>query len=184
MAKNRLTIGQEGAFDRSIRTRINNNFSDVSVCDTQLDVTSSTTLVNISGMVTENLVPGATYKFYARIPMVCTANNGSKFAFKMGAASMISAIEYEAKQLTASAVAVSRGTTATDQALIADNVSAVVVMTEIMGIVVLNDTGALRAAQAIETLTLQLQAAQHTSHADTFSVYKYAHMQFERIATS
>lgn len=183
MAKNRMTGGMEGVFTREMRRIFNNNASDVSLCDTQLDVTSSTTLVNISGLVTDNLVPGATYKFKAILPTVCTANNGSKFGFKFGAASMISAIEYEAKAFTASAVAVTRGTTATDQALMLDNAAAVVILAEIQGVFVLNDTAALRLAEGLGTVTLQLQAAEHTSHADTFSVFKYASLQVERITT-
>lgn len=183
MAKNRLLGGMVGALTADARLIINHNFSDVSLCDTQLDRTSSTTLTNISGMVTDNLSAGGTYKFKIVLPTVCTANNGSKFAFKFGAASMISAIEYEAKAFTASAVAATRGTTATDQALLCDNASAVVILVEISGVVVLDDTSALQAAQAAGTLTLQLQAGQHTSHADTMSVFKYAQMQFEHVTT-
>lgn len=170
MAKNR--VKNEGALTKDIRDIINHNFSDVSLCDTQLDITSSTTLTNISSMVTDTLNAGQTYKFRIVIPTVCTANNGSKFAFKQSVSSMISSIEYEAKAFTASGVAVTRGTTTTDQALICDNTSAVVILVEITGVVVIAADG-----------TLQLQAAQHTSHADTFSVYKNAQMQFEHITT-
>lgn len=173
MAKNR--IREEGAFHRGVREICNHNFSDVSLCDTQLDVTSSTTLANISSMVTDGLMGGGTYKFRIVIPTVCTANNGSKFAFKQSIASMISSIEYEAMAFTASAVAVTRGTTATDQALLCDNASAVVILVKIMGVVVI--------AAAGDGGTLQLQAAEHTSHADTFSVFKNAQMQFELITT-
>jgi len=172
MAKNALLSGNEGALDWSARKLLNNNLSDVSLCTTQLDVTSSTTLANVTGMVTDTLKAGGTYKFRITIPTVCTANNGSKFAFKFGTASMITAIEYEAKAFTASAVAISRGTTTTDQALLCDNTSAVVILVEITGVVDIAADG-----------TLQLQAAQHTSHADTFSVYKKAQMQFEQITT-
>jgi hypothetical protein len=181
MAKNRLK--EEGALHRGSRDILNHNFSDVSLCTTQLDVTSSTTLTNITGMVTDSLVPGGTYKFSITLPTVCTANNGSKFAFKFGTASMLSSIEYEAKAFTASAVAVTRGTTATDQALLCDNASAVVILVEIKGVLVLDNTAALQAASALGNLTLQLQAAEHTSHSDTFSVYKNAQMQFEHITT-
>lgn len=183
MAKNKMNGGMEGAFTQDMRKIFNNNAQDVSLCTTQLDVTSSTTLVNITGLVTENLVPGATYKFRARLPTVCTANNGSKFAWKFGAASMLASIEYEAKAFTASGVAVSRGTTATDQALMLDNTAAVVILAEIEGVFTLNDTAALRAAEQGGTLTLQLQAAQHTSHADTFSVFVKALLEVERITT-
>jgi hypothetical protein len=181
MAKNRLK--EEGALHRGSKDIINHNFSDVALCDTQLDRTSSTTLTNVSGMVTEALVPGGTYKFSIKIPTVCTANNGSKFAFKFGAASMLSAAEYTACAYTATAPAVSHGTTTTDQALLCDNASAVVLYVEINGVVVIDNTAALWAAYNSGTTTLQLQAGQHTSHGDTMSVYKYAQMQFEHITT-
>lgn len=170
MAKNRVKY--EGALAQDTRDILNHNFSDVSLCDTQLDVTSSTTLVNVASMVTDTLGAGQTYKFRITIPTVCTANNGSKFAFKQSVASMITAIEYEAKAFTASGVAITRGTTTTDQALICDNAAAVVILVEITGVVDIAVAG-----------TLQLQAAQHTSHADTFSVFKKAQMQFEHITT-
>lgn len=181
MAKNKLS--NEGALDSSTRLILNHNFSDVSLCTTQLDITSSTTLTNVAGMVTDTLAAGGTYKFRIILPTVCTANNGSKFGFKFGAASMVSSIAYEAKAFTASAVAVSKGTTATDQALMCDNASAVVILVEISGLVVLDNTQALIDAQKAGTLTLQLQAAEHTSHADTFSVFKNARMYFEHITT-
>lgn len=184
MTMNRLANGNEGCLDRQARLIINHNFSDVSLCTTQLDVVSSTALVNVTGMATGTLIPGATYKFKATLPTVCTANNGSKFAFKQGAASMISAIEYEAKAFTASGVAVSRGTTATDQALILDNAAAVVILAEITGVVTLASTQAMFDAEKNGTLNLTLQAAEHTSHSDTFSVFKNAQMQFEQITTS
>lgn len=163
------SVLQEGAFARDTREIINHNLSDVALCTTQLDVNSSTTLANVPGMVTGNLAPG-TYKFKATIPTVCTANNGSKFAFKQSVASMLTSIEYEAKAFTASAVAVTRGTTTTDQALVCDNAAAVVILVELSGVVIVALEG-----------SLQLQAAEHTSHADTFSVFANAQMQFERV---
>lgn len=170
MAKNRVLL--EGAFSKDTRKIINDNFSDLSYCTTQLDVTSSTTLTNVTGMVTGTLQPG-TYAFRIVIPTVCTANNGSKFALKWGTASMISAIEYEAKAFTASAVAVTRGTTASDQTVLCDNASAVVIHVEITGMCVIDLAG-----------TLQLQAAEHTSHGDTFSVYKKAFMEFKAVGAT
>lgn len=169
MAVNKLNGGYEGCFDRGARVIVNNNFSDVSLCTTELDVTSSTTLANVTGMVTGTLDPG-TYKFKIELDTVCTANNGSKFAFKQGTASMITSINYVSKAFTASAVAATKGSTTTDQALLLDNASAVVIAADITGVVVIGTAG-----------TLQLQAAEHTSHADTFSVFVNSKMQFERI---
>lgn len=172
MARNRLNSGQEGAFTRDIRKIIDDNIADVSYCTTELDVTSSTTLTNVVGMLTDTLQPG-TYRFKINLPTVCTVNNGSKFALKWGTASMITSAEYEAKAFTASAVAVTRGTTATDATLLCDNASAVVILVEISGIIVIGIAG-----------TLQLQAAEHTSHADTFSVFKNAFMEFTPIGAT
>lgn len=172
MSFNRLTGGMEGALTRDIRKVLNDNLVDQSICTTQLDVTSSTTLVNVAGMVTDTLQP-ATYSFRIVIPTVCTANNGSKFALKWGTASMITSAEYQAMAFTASAVAVTRGTTATDATLLCDNASAVVIKVIIEGILVVAVAG-----------TLQLQAAEHTSHADTFSVLKNAFMEFSAIGAT
>lgn len=171
MSVNSLNGGHEGCFDKSTRDIVNHNFSDVSLCTTELDVTSSTTLTNVTGMTTGTLDPG-TYKFEIELNTVCTANNGSKFAFKQGTASMITSINYTSRAFTASAVAVTKGSTATDQALLLDNAAAVVIAANITGVVVIGIAG-----------TLQLQAAEHTSHADTFSVFVNSKMQFERITT-
>lgn len=171
MAKNKLLGGMEGAFSHDLKDIVNHNFSDVSLCTTELDVVSSTTLVNVTGLVTDTLDPG-TYKFRLLIPTVCTANNGSKFAFKQGTASMLSSAQYTSRAHTASAIATTQGTSTTDQALLCDNASAVVIFVEITGVVVVAIAG-----------TLQLQASEHTSHADTFSVFVNAQMQFERITT-
>jgi hypothetical protein len=162
----------EGAFTKDARKIINDNLSDWSICTTQLDVTSSVTLTNVTGMVTETLQPG-TYAFVINIPTVCTANNGSKFALKWGTALMITSQEYQAKAYTASGVAVTRGTTATDATLLCDNASAVVIFVQITGVCVIGTAG-----------TLQLQASEHTSHADTFSVFKNATMEFQAIGAT
>jgi len=173
MAKN--LVKQEGAFTKESRSIINNNHSDVSLCTTQFDAvtgTTGTTLTNVVGMVTDSLGAG-TYKFRVTIPCVATANTGIKFALKWGTASMITSAEYEAKAFTASGVVVTRGTTATDAALLLDSAAGVVILAEITGVFVVAIAG-----------TLQLQAAQHTAHADTVSVYVNAQMQFEKIATN
>lgn len=185
MAKNRLNAGKEGAFDKSARDICNNNFSDVSLASAQLDLTSvtGTTFTTVPGMVSDALVPGATYKFRLSIPTVCTANNGSKFAFKQGVASLLASIQYNATMSTASGVANTNGTTATDQAALADNASSVVIKVEIDGTFTLNNTQALNDAFKLGTTTLTFQAAEHTSHADTLSVLKGALMSIDRVTT-
>lgn len=183
MAKNKLNAGKEGAFGKDIRDICNNNFADVSLSSAQLDVVSSTTLVNVPGCVSDALVPGATYMFNLLIPTICTANNGSKFAFKQGVASLLSSIQYNSEMNTAAATANTNGTTATDQALLADNASAVVIGVNVWGTFTLNNTQALNDAFKLGTTTLQLQAAEHTSHADTMSVLKGAIMTVTRVTT-
>lgn len=179
MAKNRMK--NEGSFDRGLKEIANNNFSDVSLSTTQLDVVSSTTLTNIVGLVTENLVPGATYKFKIRCPQINTANNGSKYAFKHGSVGMLNTTEYEAKMFTAAGLATSRGATVTDQTVMASNAAAVVILTEIQGTFTVKNTATEIAAAAAGNLTLQLQAAESTSHADTFSVFINSVMEVERV---
>lgn len=167
MAKN--SVKYEGAFTHDTKDIINHNLSDVALCSAELDVVSSTTLVNVPGMVTGILLPG-TYKFQIDLSTINTANNGSKFAFKQSVASMLSAAQYTAKAYTASGLAVTKGTTITDQTLLLDNAAAVVIAAEITGVVVVSVAG-----------TLQLQASEHTSHADTMSVLLNSKMQFEQI---
>lgn len=172
MSSNRLNGSKEGAVTQDFRKILNDNLVDQSICTTQLDVTSSTTLANVVGMVTDTLNPG-TYSFRIVIPTVCTANNGSKFALKWGTASMITSAEYQAQAFTAAGVAITRGITATDATLLCDNASAVVIKVVIEGILVVAVAG-----------TLQLQAAEHTSHSDTFSVFKNAFMEFSAIGAT
>lgn len=164
-----------GALTDATKRIINHNFSDVSLATTQFDAVTGTTgatLTNVVGMVTEPLEVG-TYKFRITVPCVATANTGIKMALKWGTASMITAAEYEAKAFTASGVVVTRGTTATDAALLLDSAAGVVILAEITGVFVVALAG-----------TLQFQAAQHTAHVDTVSVYVNAQMQFEKIATN
>lgn len=161
MAKNRLTDGQEGAFDRSIRKVVNDNFTDNSLCTTQFDAvigTTGATLTNVVGLVSGNLQPG-TYKFKLTLSTTATANTGIQIAFKWGTASMISTAQYTARAFTASGVVVTKGTTASDQTPLLDSTAGVVIEADITGSVVITKAG-----------TLQVQAAQHTAHADTTSV--------------
>lgn len=173
MALNRVLA--EGALTKDTRKIINDNFSDTSICTTQFDAVTGTTgatLTNVVGLVTGTLQPG-TYKFRLNIPCVATANTGIKMALKWGTALMITAAEYEAKAFTASGLVLTRGTTATDAALLLDSAAGVVIMGEITGILVVALAG-----------TLQFQAAQHTAHADTVSVFANAYMEFTPIAAT
>ncbi len=136
----------------------------------QLDCDSggtSTTLTNIAGLV--QTVAIGTYYFKINITGVSTANGGSKVAFKYTTA-VASTLNATARQFTASGVAVTQSTTATDQALISDSTAACINLL-IEGTVIVTTGG-----------TMQVQLAQHTSHADTTSAFVGSTLEFIRIA--
>lgn len=173
MAKNRILT--EGAFTSDMRLIADHNFEDVSLCTTQLDMVTSTTgatLTNVAGVVSDVLQPGK-YKFRLQLRTVATANTGIKLALKWGTASMITAQTYTAKAITASGLVVTDGSTATDATLLLDSAAGVVILAEIEGVMTVAIAG-----------TLQLQAAQHTAHADTTSVLLNSKMIIDRIATN
>lgn len=130
--------------------------------------TTGATLTNIAGLVV-TVVPG-TYQFRINLPMVTTANAGVKAGFKFTTA-VLTSIEYIARLYTASGVAVTHGTTNTDQALMAALTAAITINVQIEGTMVVGTGG-----------TLQLQAAQNAAHVDTLSIYAGASMAFTRIA--
>lgn len=171
MAKN--SVLNEGALDQSTRRIINNNLSDVSIASATLSATSSdtgTTLTNVAGMVTGSLEPG-TYQFEICLGTVATTNSGLKLGLKFGTASMLTSIEYDAVGSAASSMVASRGTTATDAASILASTTAILVA-RVTGTAVVALAG-----------TLQLQAAQNASHADTTSVFLGSYMKFTRVTT-
>lgn len=170
MATNKVL--NEGTLVSDTRKIINDNFRDVSRCTTQLDATSSTTLATATGMVTGALQPGV-YSFRVNASTTATANTGISLAFKWGTASMLTSAQYTARAFTASGVVVTKGTTATDQALWLDSAAGVVIQADITGVVVVALAG-----------TLSLQMAQHTSHADTTSVLVNSLMEFTPIGAT
>ncbi len=173
MAKNKVL--EDGAFHAGSRKILNDNLTDVSRCTTQFDAVTGTTgvtLTNVVGMVTDSLEPGR-YKFKVTLSTTATTNTGIKLAFKWGTASMITSALYVATAKTASAVIVTKSTTATDQTVILDNAADVVIAAVIEGIIVVALAG-----------TVQLQAAQHSAHADTTSVLVNSMMEFEKISAT
>lgn len=157
MAKNRVLY--EGALTADDRLAMNQNFSDVALTTAQVDVTSSTTLVNSTGMVTGTLVAGRTYRFKINLSTTTGASGGLKVGLKFGTASMLTSIESVARGFTASAVAVQHSTTATDAASLFASTTAVINL-EIEGTLVVALAG-----------TLQLQFAQNASDGTATSVY-------------
>lgn len=173
MAKNRVKY--EGAFAADDRKVVNDNIRDVSLCTTQFDAVTGTTgatLTNVVGMTSGILQPG-TYTFKVDASTVATANTGIKLAFKWGTAASITSALYVAKAFTASGVAVTKSTTATDQTLILDSAAGVVIAAEITGVIVV----------AVAT-TITLQAAQHTAHSDTVSVFVNSEMEFTPVGAT
>lgn len=171
MSKNRLLDGNVGVLDGGAKKIINENFSDVSLCTTQLDLATSTTLTNVAGMVTDAItfVAGGTYRFKIHLAGTATSNGGLKVGLKQNNGLTLTSIESTAKGFTASAVAVQHSTTATDAASLFASTTAVIECVIEGTLVVL--TGG----------TLQLQAAQNASHSDTTSIYVGSHMEFTRI---
>ena len=83
---------------------------------------------------------------------------------------VLTTTDYTARAFTASGVVVTHGTTTSDQTLLMDSAAGVVINTVIEGVMLVGTGG-----------TIQFQAAQHTAHADTASVYVGATMTFTRI---
>lgn len=170
MATNKLKY--EGAFAQDDLRTANDNFRDVSLCTTQLDLASSTTLTNVAGMVTGILNPG-TYTFRIAASTTATANTGLSLALKWGTASMLTSAQYTSRAFTASGVVVTKGTTATDAALWLDSAAGVVIEADITGVIVVALPG-----------TLQLQMAPHSSNSDTASVLINSQMEFTPVGAT
>lgn len=168
MAKDRvLTVG---TFDDTVRRVVDRNFSDISLCSTQTDVTSSTTLINVTGMTTDLIsLTAGTYKFDVKLSGTAGASGGWKLGFKQNNGLTLTSIESNAKGYTASAVAVQHSTTATDAASLFAQTAAVIAC-DITGTMVIATGG-----------TIQLQFAQNASDGTACSIYLGSRMEFTRI---
>lgn len=169
------TILQEGTFNQTQRTQINDNFTElytgydarVQIARQSADVTftTDTTLANLTGL-SHSLEVG-TYKFKVSLQALSTANGGTKVAFNYTAPT---SIQLEAKAFTASAVAVSRFTTTTAQASIVAATAANLCI-ELEGTIVVGTA-----------TTIQVQGAQNASHADTTTYYTGSSFEVAKIA--
>lgn len=168
MAKDRVL--ESGSFHDGIRRIVDRNFSDISLCTAQVDVTSSTTLVDCTGLTTDgiSLAPG-TYKFAAFLAGTAGASGGLKVAFKQNNSLTLTSIEATGIGYTASAVAVQHTTTATDAASLFAQTAAVI-FCKIFGTLVVATAG-----------TIQLQFAQNASNGTATSIYVGSRMEFTRI---
>lgn len=165
------TILEEGAFQRSQRTKINDNFTDLYSRATparqsaDVTATTNTTLANLTGLVATLAV--GTYKFRVALQCLSTANGGTKVAFVY---STPTSIQCEAKAFTASAVAVTRFTTTTSAAsIVAATVANICI--ELEGTIVVTTAG-----------TIQVQGAQNASHSDTTTFYTGSTLEVYQIS--
>lgn len=169
MAKNRVKY--EGAFTQDTRKTINDNFPDVSRCSTAFSQADSTTLANVTGLVTDVLQPGI-YAVDINLITTAGASGGVKAALKWGTASMITNTALSVVATTASAIAVTTFTTSTDAASIVAATTAYVNV---------RITGTITVALAG---TLQLQAAQNASNGTATTVAVGSTMSFTAIGAT
>lgn len=162
-------LKQDGAITGDVRKQVNTAIGDVALCTTQLSVTSSTTLANVTGLVTETLLPG-TYEFEIRLITTAGASGGVKAALKQSTPSMITSISATVQGLAAAAIANTTFTTATDAASIIAATTAYVAV-NVTGVVVIGAAG-----------TLQVQAAQNASNGTATTVEPRSYMVFRKIA--
>lgn len=169
MAKNKVLY--DGALTNDTQRIINENFTDYSVCTTQLDKATSTSFSDVPGMESGTLEPGV-YEFNVQLGVVSTANCGIKVCFKQSVDSMISQIEYMGTSQSSNGSGSMRGTTTTDQTAIFTTSAAALIIT-VRGTLTVAASGKIK-----------LQMAQNTSHADTASVYAGSYMKFNLIKSN
>lgn len=138
-----------------------------SASSAEVDVASSTVLVNVTGL-TQQIIPG-NYKFRAILPGTASASAGVKFAFNYASCS-ITSLEAAAKVFTAAGVAVSNTTATTSQSSLAASTTAAI-LTEIEGTLTVGTVSGPNG-------TISLQFAQNVSNAATSSVYVGASLNF------
>lgn len=167
MANNHIKF--EGAFDATNRKAANSAIGDVSLCTTAFSLSSSTTLTNVKGLVTDTLEPG-TYEFEVNLITTAGASGGVKAAFKQSVASMLTSIVAAVTGISASAIAGTSFSSTTDAASI---IAATTAYTNVLvkGVVVVAKSG-----------TLQLQAAQNASNGTATTVAVNSYMRFKKIA--
>jgi len=143
--------------------------SNIKFCSAQVDVTSSTTLVNVTGLTGFAVVASGVYRFDINISGTSGASGGMKLAFKYTTATMTD-LEAMATGFTASAVACQHTTTATDQASLYAQTAAVIGV-RITGRLTVNAAG-----------TIAVQMAQNASDGTATSAYVGSSASFTRVA--
>jgi len=112
--------------------------------------TSNATLANLTGL-SHVVERGKTYRYRVFADVSANASGGTKMAFKLNDGLTLTSLQNVSRAFTASAVAVARTTTATDQA-------SLVAATAAHALVVLEGTFVVNAGG-----TIQLQGAQNAS---------------------
>lgn len=169
MAKN--SVKYEGAFTQDTRKTINDNLPDISRVTTAFSQSSSTTLANVVGLVTDTLRPGL-YAVDINLITTAGASGGVKLALKWGTASMISATALSVQANSAAATANTTFTTSTDAASMLAGTAAYVSV-RIRGTITVDVAG-----------TIQLQAAQNVSDATATTVALGSTMSFTPIGAT
>jgi hypothetical protein len=131
--------------------------------------TTGATLTNVVGLTGFTLDAAGVYQYELHVAGVATANSGHKLGFKYTTATLTS-LEANAVATTASAVACTHTTTATDQATLHGATTATLDVT-IKGRLVVNAAG-----------TLAVQCAQNAAHADETKVYVGSYMTLRRVS--
>jgi hypothetical protein len=169
MAKN--LVKYEGTFGADNRKVINDNIPDVSRVTTAFSATASTTLANVTGLLTDTLQPGV-YDVDINLITTAGASGGVKVALKWGTASMITATALSVQANSAAATANTTFTTSTDAASILAGTAAYVNV-KVRGTITVALAG-----------TLQLQAAQNVSDAAATTVALGSTMSFTAIGAT
>lgn len=144
-----------------------NVIPSLALLTTQLDKTSDTTLANLAGMV-HYVTPG-TYKFHVHLQVTAGASGGTKVAFKYTDATL-SALQSISQATTASAIAVTRVTSTTDQASLTA-ATAAHAFVEIKGTMVVSASG-----------TIQVQGAQNASNATATNFFVGSYFELQRVS--
>lgn len=137
-------------------------------CTTQVDRATSTTLTDITGLSVP-LEAGGVYTIEAVIFGVATANGGAKAALAADSTLTATSCSYRGEHYNGATLNAATTTTTLGNAVGA--ATAVMTCMKIVGTIVVNAAGSLKA-----------QIAQNASHADTTSAYVNSYMKATRIA--
>lgn len=138
------------------------------VCTAQVDVTSSTTLVNVTGLAVA-LTAGATYNFRARITGTAGASGGAKVAMVASNSLTATSVSYTAWNYNAGTINAVTSTTTLGTAV--GGANAVITDIIIEGSIVVAVAG-----------TLNVQIAQNTSNGTATSAYINSNLTVNRVA--